>query len=342
MLTNGNLFSNAVNAVICCHIPLGGVEVVPFPLFFSAIFNSHVIPYMLAEGGVVILDRFHPEHLIDAINKERPTYTTLNPTMLNDFITHPGFQECELGSLQGILVAAAPLSLTRMQRAWRALGKILVQGYGLTESTSFSTCTRIDDYDESDMATFRRRLTSVGRAVPTLEINVVDEQGGDIPHNGEATGEIVVRGPSVMAGYWKQPETTKAAIKDGWLHTGDLGTMDEEGYVWMVGRKKDMIISGGINIYPEEVEAVLYTLPEIEEVAVVGRPDERWGEAVTAIVVVKPGEKIGEETVVAHCRQKIASYKKPTRVVFVDRLPHNASGKIKKNMLRETLARGEL
>jgi len=340
MLSVRNLFSNALNAIVSCLVPPGGIEVVSFPLFFSAIFNSHVIPFLLAGGGVIILDKFSPGALIDAINKEKPNYTTMNPTMLHDFVTHPRFSQCDLGSMKGVLVAAAPLSLARMLEAKKALGSILVQGYGLTECTSFATCTWPQDYDLEDEKKLERRVTSIGRAVPTLQVKVVRDDGFEVVPGGEEVGEIVIKGPSVMQGYWKQPEATAEVLKDGWLYTGDLGTMDGDGFLWMVGRKKDMINSGGLKVYPEEVESVLHTDSRIQEVAVIGRPNERWGETVTAIVVPKKGETVSEDEVIQFTRDRLASYKKPTRVFFMGQLPRNASGKIKKQELRDLLAKG--
>jgi acyl-CoA synthetase (AMP-forming)/AMP-acid ligase II len=342
MLSVRNLFSNALNAIVSCLIPPGGFEVVGFPLFFSAIFNSHVIPYFLAGGGVIILDRFSPEAIIKAINREKPSYFTVNPTMLHDLVTHPLFQECEVNSLKGVLVCAAPLSLARVREAKKALGSILVQGYGQTECTSFATCTWPADYDLTDPVTLEKRVTSIGRAVPTLQVKVMNDQGEDVKNNGEEVGEIVIKGPSVMQGYWKQPEATAETLKNNWLYTGDLGTMDKDGFLWMVGRKKDMINSGGLKVYPEDVESVLYTNGKILEVAVVGRPDERWGETVTAFVVPKKGETLTEAEVIDYTKGRLAGYKKPTRVFFIDQLPRNASGKIKKGDLREKLIKEPL
>jgi acyl-CoA synthetase (AMP-forming)/AMP-acid ligase II len=187
-----------------------------------------------------------------------------------------------------------------------------------------------------------KRITSIGRPVPTLDVRVFNEKGGDVVPNGEDVGELVIKGPSVMQGYWKQPEITAETIKDNWLYTGDLGTIDEEGFMWMVGRKKDMINSGGMKIYPEEVENLLYTNEKIKEVAVLGRPDERWGETVTAVVVTKVGEKLTEDEVIQFCRERLASYKKPTKVIFMDALPRNASGKVKRNELRDKLSKSEI
>jgi len=342
MLTNRNIFSNAVNAAISYRMPLGGTEIIPFSLFFTAIFNGHVIAHLFVGGRVVILDWFKPEPFIDAINKERPTFTVLNPTMLHDFVTHPRFKECDLSSLKLLVVTAAAISPVRFQEAREAIGDIFVQGYGLAECAACTTFTRPEDYCVEDPLKLEKRLNSVGRSGPTLEVRVVDEEGKDVACNGEEVGELIVRGPSVMKGYWRQPEVNAETIKDGWLYTGDLMTIDEDGYLWIVGRKKDMIVSGGMNVYAAEVEDTIYTMPEVQEVAVVGRPHDRWGESVTAIIVLKPGEKLGEETVIEHCKDKIATFKKPTKVIFVEQLPHNPSGKILKSQLREQLTKGEL
>jgi acyl-CoA synthetase (AMP-forming)/AMP-acid ligase II len=341
-LTHRNVIGNAVNAVTGYEIPLGGCEVIAFPMFFSAVFNSHVIAHLFAKGKVVVLDWFKPETFIEAINKEKPTFTLLNPTMLHDFVNHPEFKSCDLSCLRLFLVTAAAISAARFNEARAAIGDIFIQAYGLTECTSFTTCTRPADYDLDDEAALTKRLTSVGRVGPLLDLKVVDEEGNEVAYDGEAKGELAVKGASVMKGYWNMDEATKSAILDGWLHTGDLASMDEEGYVWITGRKKDMIISGGMNVYPEEVEDVLYRMPEMKEVAVVGRADERWGESVTAVVVLKEGASIDADGVVAYCKANMASFKKPTQVIFLDELPHNASGKIKKAEIRDSLAKGEL
>jgi acyl-CoA synthetase (AMP-forming)/AMP-acid ligase II len=342
MLTHNNIFSNAVNAAIGYQMPLGGIEVIPFPLFFTAVFNGHVIAHLFVGGRVVILDWFKPEPYIDTINKERPTFTLLNPTMLHDFVTHPRFKECDLSSLKLFVVTAAPISPSRFQEARNAIGNIFIQGYGLAECTACTTFTRPGDYCVEDPIQLESRLTSVGRSGSTLEVRVVDKNGKDVASNGEQIGELLVSGPSVMKGYWRQPEASAKAVENGWLHTGDLMTIDEDGYLWIVGRKKDMILSGGMNVYAEEVEDTIYTLTEVREAAVVGRPHERWGESVTAIIVLKSGEKLSEDTVIQHCKDKIATFKKPTKVIFAEQLPRNASGKILKSRLREQLINGEL
>ncbi len=178
-----------------------------------------------------------------------------------------------------------------------------------------------------------RKMASVGKPFVNVEVRLVDEKGRDVPV-GEV-GEILARGPNMMMGYYKDPQATEEALRHGWLHTGDLGRLDEEGFLYIVDRKKDMIISGGENIYPREIEEVLYRHPKILEAAVIGLPDPVWGERVHAVVVLKEGESMSEEEVIDFCKQHIASFKKPKSVEFVDRLPRSPAGKVLKRLLRE-------
>jgi fatty-acyl-CoA synthase len=173
----------------------------------------------------------------------------------------------------------------------------------------------------------------VGPAVPFLEVRIVDDQGRDLP-TGEV-GELICRGPNVMKGYYKDEEATQEALRGGWLHTGDLARMDEKGFVYIVDRKKDMIVSGGENIYPREIEEILYSHPKIDDAAIIGVPDPFWGESVRAVLVLKEGERMIEEEVIEYCKSHLASYKKPKSVEFVKSLPRNPSGKVLKTLLRE-------
>jgi len=197
--------------------------------------------------------------------------------------------------------------------------------YGLTEATATVTILKAKDS--------LRKGDSVGKPAPFLQVRVVDDQDRPLPPG--QVGELACKGPVVMQGYFRNPEATRGAIRDGWLHTGDLARMDEEGYFYIVDRKKDMLVSGGENIYPREVEEVLYTHPEISDAAVVGMPDATWGECVKAFVVRKPGSRLDAEAVIEYCRTKLASYKKPKTVEFLDVIPRSASGKALKNQLRD-------
>jgi long-chain acyl-CoA synthetase len=208
----------------------------------------------------------------------------------------------------------------------------LGQGYGLTEAAP--TVAILDQYDHARAETEKdkKRLTSAGRECLINEVRIKDEDGMDLPP-GEI-GEICVKGPNVMLGYWKNPEQTADALRDGWLHTGDMATMDEDGYIYIVDRKHDMIISGGENIYPREVEEVIYKHPAVAEVAVVGVPDDTWGESIKAVVVLKPDQSVTAEEIIQLCKDNLASYKKPKSVNFVDALPKTAIGKILRREVR--------
>jgi len=213
-----------------------------------------------------------------------------------------------------------------------------INAFGQTETASTVTTLAPEDHiiegTEEERQKKLRRLSSIGRAMDDTEVKVTDEAGSELPPG--QVGEIVARGPRLMMGYWKAPEATARAMdKDGWLHTGDMGWMDEDGYFYLAGRAKDMIIRGGENISPEEVEAVLCSHPCIEDAAVIGVPDEEWGECVRAVVVLKKGQKTAEEELIEFCRVRLASFKKPESVVFVDRLPYSPLGKVLKRVIRE-------
>ncbi|HYF19954.1 MAG TPA: AMP-binding protein, partial [Ramlibacter sp.] len=227
----------------------------------------------------------------------------------------------------------APMAPARIREAWETLGPVLSQGYGGGETTGGLILLSTQDHERA-IREVPARLASCGRPIGESEVRVVNERG--IPVSGDEVGEIVVRGPDVFAGYWREPELTKAAFDaGGWLHTGDLARVDEEGFIAIVDRSKDMIISGGFNIYPTEVEQALYAHPAVYEACVVGVPDDTWGEAVKAVVVLRPGLQATEQDLVRHCREVMADFKKPRSVAFVAELPRNPNGKIARKAVRE-------
>jgi acyl-CoA synthetase (AMP-forming)/AMP-acid ligase II len=214
---------------------------------------------------------------------------------------------------------------------------VLSQGYGASESTSGVTRLSIADHADA-MAHRPERLASCGRPTGETEVLVVDEHGREV--SGDALGEIVIRGADVFHGYWGAPELTREVLVDGWLRTGDLARVDEDGYIYLVDRQKDMIISGGFNVYPTEVEASLYQHPDVMEACVIGVPDEKWGESVKAVVVLKSGRNTVADEIITHCRARLADYKLPRTVNFVADLPKNASGKIARKLVREQYWQG--
>jgi fatty-acyl-CoA synthase len=282
------------------------------------------VPLLHVGGTAVVMERFDPAQALELIERERITIVFGVPTMWTSIIEVPDIGRRDLRSLRLAVSGGASQPLAIMKRFQQALGVPFTEGYGLSESASCSSVLRWEDAP--------RKAGSIGKPFIYNEMRVVDDDGRDVVPG--QIGEIVQRGPTVMVGYWRNPEATRAAIRDGWLHTGDLGTVDEDGFFYCKDRKKDMIISGGENIYPAEVEQALYRHPDILEVAVVGVPDERWGEAVKAVVVRRPDRPLTEADVVEWCRASLASYKKPRSVEFVDALPRNASGKVLKYRLR--------
>ncbi len=224
-----------------------------------------------------------------------------------------------------------------LERALQAFDCGFTQGYGLTETLEATFLVAEDHRVEGD-ETKRRRLASAGREAVGAEIRIVDDEGADLPAGD--IGEVLIRSRSVISGYWNNPQETAAAIRDGWFYTGDLGFLDEDRYLFIVDRKKDMVISGGVNIYTKEVETVLYRHPAVREAAVFALPDDEWGEIVTAAVSLRIGQSASEGELIDFCKGQMASFKKPKRVVFLDELPKNPSGKILKRELRRELVEG--
>ena len=231
------------------------------------------------------------------------------------------------------MAVLCPVSV--LERAIELLGCGFTQGYGLTETLE-ATFLVSDDHVINGTEAQTRRLASAGREAVGAEVRIVDDAGVELP--GGETGEILIKSESVIAGYWNNPEETANVIRDGWFHTGDLGYLDDERYLFVVDRKKDMVVSGGVNIYSKEIESVLYRHPAVLEAAVIGLPDEEWGEVVTAVISTRPEREVTGRELIDFCRTSLAGYKKPRKVFFMDELPKNPSGKILKRVLRDKLA----
>lgn len=290
-------------------------------------------PFLYQGGTILIQEKFDPDTLLAAVERWRVTYTFMVPTMLNRLATHPDLGRYDISSLQQIAYGGAPMAPARIREAWEKLGPVLSQGYGGGETTGGLILFSTEDHARA-IREVPQRLASCGRPIGESEVRVVDQAGQ--PVQGDEVGEIVVRGPDVFAGYWREPELTKQAFDaQGWLHTGDLAKVDDEGFIYIVDRSKDMVISGGFNIYPTEVEQALYAHPAVYEACVVGVPDDTWGEAVKAVVVLRPGQQASEAEIVRHCRELLADFKKPRSVEFVAELPRNPNGKISRKAVRE-------
>jgi acyl-CoA synthetase (AMP-forming)/AMP-acid ligase II len=291
-------------------------------------------------GRTLVMERqFEPGEWMELVETEKASRAMMVPTMLKQLMNHPDFAKHDLSSLKVITYGAAPMPLEVIKRALDVFpGVSFINAFGQTETASTITTLSPEDHvisgTEEEKERKLKRLSSIGKPMSDIEMRVVDEDGRELP-TGQV-GEIVARGPRVMSGYWKDEEKTQKTIdKEGWVHTSDMGYMDEDGYFYLAGRATDMIIRGGENIAPEEVEAVVRSHPKIEDVAVIGVPDEDWGEVPKAVVVLKPGETATPEEIIEHCRANLASFKRPRSVVFVDELPRNPMGKILKRVLRE-------
>ena len=295
---------------------------------------------MLFQGAtVLILERFHPAEFLAAIEKHRVTITFLVPAMVNALLAEPTIKTRDLSSLKLVSYGAAPMSPTRIREAWAAFGPVLAQGYGAGETTGGVVSLGIEDHRRAIEGDRPELLSACGRPLGECEVEVLDDDGK--PVTGDAIGEICVRGPDVFAGYWRAEEQTREVLQeDGWLRTGDLARVDHEGYIHIVDRRKEMLVSGGFNIYPSEVESVMAQHPAIYEVCVIGVPDDHWGEAVKAVVVLKPGQQATDADLMEFCRGRLADFKRPRSVDFVPALPKNGNGKMSRKDVREPYWRG--
>jgi len=300
-------------------------------LHAAPIFHIADLPFMFAAPAFgscqVTIPKFNVRSFCETVARERINYTVLVPTMMNLLTQFSELNKYDLTSLDLLGYGGSPIAPELIHRTKKALPTVkLVQVYGLSE-TGF--LTGLADHEHTE-----NRLMSCGRPAPGIDLRVVDESGKEVP-TGHA-GEFVARGANVMRGYWNNPEETATAFRDGLFSTGDVGYQDADGYFFILDRLKDMIVTGGENVYSAEVEAVIYNHPAVLEAAVFGIPDPLWGELVMASVVLKPGKVLSEEELILHCRRSLANYKIPRRIEFSkDELPKSGSGKILKKLLRE-------
>jgi acyl-CoA synthetase (AMP-forming)/AMP-acid ligase II len=338
MLSHKNIMAAALNSMVNWDASVDDVCMFTFPQFHVA---GYVMPLYHLRGYPVILMRsFDPDAVLSKVETFRVTSTAMAPTMIAMLLEDPRTDQYDLSSLRriGYGASAMPLEVLRRARAkWPGVG--FSTGFGMTElSGNVMYMGPLDHERAADQGL--ELLRSVGRQMPLARVRVIDEEGHDAPPG--VSGEIVVKGDQVLMGYWRNPEATQSSFLDGWFRSGDVGRWDEDGYLYIVDRKKDMILTGGENVYPREVEEVLYQHPAVVEAAVVGAPDPKWGEKVVAVISLRAGHEASGAELVAFCRERIASYKKPRHVVFIDTLPKNASGKVLKRELRDRIAAGEL
>ncbi len=325
MITHRHLIWNSLSACVYWGLNPEDVTLTISPMFHIAGLHNITIAHLHVGGGVVLLKSFDPVAILKMIEQHRVTTLFMVPSMWRNLLGTPEIAKTDLSSLRFIFSGAAPMSAPLIQSLLEKVCKRYYQGYGLTEAGPNATYL---DYPDA-----LRKIGSIGMAFPHMELKIVNDKGEVVPQ-GEV-GEIALRGNQVFQGYYKNPEETHKAFRDGWLLTGDLARMDEEGYLYITDRKKDMIISGGENVYSAEVERVLNLYPKVAETAVVGVPDETWGEAVKAYVILKPGEKAAESELMEFCRGRLAGFKRPKYVEFLEDFPRTSFGKISKRTLRE-------
>ncbi len=327
MLTHGNTQWNAINSIHSTPFDNDDIALAVAPMFHIGGMSVSTTPLIYKGGTIVLEDMFDPVRILQKIETERVTNIFLVPAMWHALMQVPNFENYDISSLRFAVSGGAPCPITVIE-FFQQRDIPFYEGFGLTETAPF-VC--ILDKESSV-----RKNGSVGKEPMHTSVRIVDPNDRDVPP-GEV-GELIVQGPNIMAGYWNKPEETKAAIRNGWFYTGDLAKFDDEGFIYIVDRKKDMIITGGENVYPIEVEQVLYRHPNIREAAIIGYPDEKWGESIKAVIALKdPEQQLTLEDLKGFLEGKIAKFKIPKQVEIVEALPRNATGKILKTALREQM-----
>jgi long-chain acyl-CoA synthetase len=330
MLTHANCFANSQGSIMHMKLDERVVGLHAGPLYHAAA-GSRVFTNTILAGTHVVIPRFTVATVLEAIERHRVTMTSLVPTMMTMLLNDPALEAHDLSSLDLLAYGGAPMPVATLEALIRRLpGVRFGQAYGMTELSP--ACTFLEPQFHTLDPENIPRLASGGRAGIGIDVRIVDGEDRELPR-GEI-GEIIVAGPIVMKGYWKQPELTAEALRGGFMHTGDLGHMDEDGFVYVVDRLKDMIVTGGENVYSVEVENAVQTHPAVRECAVFGIPHDLWGEAVHAAVVLKQGAAVEAEALMAHCRDRIAAFKCPRSIDFLQALPLSAANKILKSELR--------
>ena len=297
-----------------------------------------VLPFFIKGATNVLVPKADGAVIFETIQREKVTVLKLVPTLLNQLVGSPERSKYDLSSLRSVIYGGSPIAVPKLIEAVHFFGRKLVQLYGQAEAPMCISTLSHEDHIIEGPEEVVKRLSSAGRACLNVEVRVADSDDKDVPE-GEV-GEVIVRGDHIMEGYWNLPEATADTLTGGWVHTGDMGYCDSKGYLFLVDRKRDVIISGAFNIYPKELEDIITGHPGIKEVAVIGVPDEKWGEAVKAIVVPQEAGTLSEEEVIEYCRERTAGFKKPKSIDFVKELPRNPYGKVLKTVLREPFWKG--
>jgi fatty-acyl-CoA synthase len=324
VLTQEASFYNALNLQLALDFTSADRDLLVLPMFHIGGIGLFTLPMLYVGGTVVVMRAFDPAQCLKLIKQEAITLFFGVPAIFLMLAQHPDFDASGLEAVRVVMSGGAPLPVSLVE-SYHQAGVILQQGFGMSEAApSIATL-------EKDLAL--SKAGSIGKPVFHLEVKIAGPGGEELPR-GEV-GELLLKGPNLMQGYWNRPEATAEAMQGGWFHSGDLARMDSDGDLYIVDRKKDMFISGGENVYPAEVENAIFELPQVAEAAVIGVPDDKWGEVGRAFVALKPGQRLGEKELLEHLAARMAKYKIPKSVMFIEALPRNAAGKVLKNALRE-------
>jgi len=337
MLSHRNLLA-AVNAIAGIGMQATGARTLyALPLFHIA--NWQAFLFHAVGGCVIVSRRADPKRIVDLLLREKPVLVNLVPTVYESLLAFPGIEELDFSFVGRFTVSGAPMAADSMRRCEKVFGMRFGKGYGLTEAAPAVSSLGPDEYAFEGDPKLVAQGRSVGKPLANVEVRICHQDGRECKTREE--GEITVRGPNVMLGYWRDPERTREALRDGWLWTGDLGFVDEEGYLFLTDRKGDMIISGGENVHPTETENTLQEHPAVREVAVIGLPDPKWGEAVKAVVALEPGGAASEDELIAFCKERIAGYKCPRSIDFAPELPKSTVGKILRKDVKKWYSESE-
>jgi fatty-acyl-CoA synthase len=340
MLTHRNIYLHALSSGLSLHTQVGASELHTIPLFHANGWGAAHFLTLLG-GKHVMIQKFDPAEVFRLIERERIRACSLVPFMATALVNSPERGKYDLTSLERITIGGAASSPTLVREVEEKLGCTCFAGYGLTETAPVLTISPLKPGQACEGEQRFAIQAMTGYAIPGVELRVVDVNGQDVPHDGKTVGEIVARSDGVMLGYWNQPQASAEALRGGWFQTGDLATMNEDGYVLILDRKKDIIVSGGENISSLEIEKALLAHPAVQEVAVIPVPDEKWGEVPKALVVLKPGAKSAEGELLEFCRERVAHYKCPHSVEFLESLPRTGTGKVLKRDLRSKYWQGQ-
>ena len=335
LYTHKQKMENTVMKALDIGLESGDRHLVILPMFHIG-GDSHIWPFFLMGGCNVIIGEpsFNPAASLQTIVKERITDVHIVPTQLVSLLNLPDIESYDLGELKRVWYAASPMPVEVLKRGLALFGPIFIQGYGLTESGPHTTVLNRAAHRVIDKIPAEQKLlSSCGQPCIGVQMRIIDEAGNDVAAG--KIGEIIIKGRRSMTGYWRNSDSTEKTIKDGWLYTGDMGFYDEKGFIYIADRKKDMIVTGGENVYPKEVEEVLYRHPAVMEAAIIGIPDDYWVERVQAVVVLKEGQQATAEEIIDFCKEHIAHYKAPKGVDFVESLPKSPQGKILKKEIRK-------